>query len=82
MLGRKVIYVRCINCSYSNVAKGIHLLDKKAIIFVYTEIFRNVRALDRCTLLSVWSLFSNAELSVLSSFEVISLRKREPAPLL
>ena len=30
-----VIYVRCINCSYNNVAKGIRLLDKKAI-FVYT----------------------------------------------
>ena len=26
--GRKVIYVRCINCSYNNVAKGIRLLDK------------------------------------------------------
>ena len=35
MLGRKVIYVRCINCSYNNVAKGVRLLDKKAI-FVYT----------------------------------------------
>ena len=29
--GRKVIYVRCINCSYNNVAKVIRLLDKKAI---------------------------------------------------
>ena len=36
MLGRKVIYVRCINCSYNKVAKGIHLLDKKAFFFVYT----------------------------------------------
>ena len=35
MLGRKVIYVRCMNCAYNNVAKGICLLDKKAI-FVYT----------------------------------------------
>ena len=34
MLGRKVIYVRCINCSYNNIAKGIRPLDKKAI-FVY-----------------------------------------------
>ena len=25
MLGRKVIYVRCISCSYNNVAKGIRL---------------------------------------------------------
>ena len=33
MLGRKVIYVRCINCSYNNVAKGISLLDKKAIFY-------------------------------------------------
>ena len=38
MLGRKVIYVRCISCSYNNVAKGIRLLDKKAI-FVYTGKF-------------------------------------------
>ena len=34
MLRRKVIYMRCIRCSYSNVAKSIRLLDKKAI-FVY-----------------------------------------------
>ena len=33
MLGRKMIYVR-----YNNVAKGIRLLDKKAIL-VYTEKF-------------------------------------------
>ena len=30
-----VVYVRCINCPYNNVAKGIRLLDEKAI-FVYT----------------------------------------------
>ena len=35
-VGRKVIYVRCIKCSYNNVAKGINLLDEKAI-FVDTE---------------------------------------------
>ena len=35
MLGRKVIYVRCINCSNNNVVKGICLLDKKDS-FVYT----------------------------------------------
>ena len=35
ILGRKVIFVGCINCSYNNVAKGIRLLDVKAI-FVYT----------------------------------------------
>ena len=38
MLGRKVIYVRCISCSYNNVAKGVRLLDKKAT-FVYTGKF-------------------------------------------
>ena len=42
MLGRNVIYVRCINCSYNNVAKGIRLIDKKAI-FDYTQ----VRAFER-----------------------------------
>ena len=35
MLGRKMIYVRCINCSYNKVAKGMRLLDKNAF-FVYT----------------------------------------------
>ena len=34
MLVHKVIYVRCINCSYNNEAKGIRLLDKKAILFI------------------------------------------------
>ena len=29
--GCRVIYVRCINCSYNNVAKSIRLLDKNAI---------------------------------------------------
>ena len=38
ILGRKVIYVRCISCSYNNVAKGICLLDKKAIL-IYTGKF-------------------------------------------
>ena len=33
--GCKVIYMRCINCSYDNMAKDIRLLDKKAF-FVYT----------------------------------------------
>ena len=32
--GRKVIYMRCINCSYNNVAKGIRLLDIKAFLFI------------------------------------------------
>ena len=35
ILVRKVICVRCINCSYNNTAKGIRPLDKMAI-FVYT----------------------------------------------
>ena len=32
--GRKVIYVRCIKCSYNNAAKGIRLLDKKAFLYI------------------------------------------------
>ena len=46
MLGRKVIYVRCINCSYNNVAKGIRLLDKKHPLFIQ-ENFMQVRAFER-----------------------------------
>ena len=33
MLGRKVIYVRCINCSYNNVAKGIRLFEKRHFLY-------------------------------------------------
>ena len=46
MLGRKVIYVRCINCSYNNVAKGIRLLDKKHFCLYRTN-FIQVRAFER-----------------------------------
>ena len=35
LLGRKVICVRCINCSYNNITKRIRLLDK-TVICVYT----------------------------------------------
>ena len=35
MLGRKKISVRCINCPYNDIAKGVRLHDKIAI-FVYT----------------------------------------------
>ena len=45
MLGRKVIYVRCINCSYNNVAKGICFLDKKQFLFIQ-EKFRQIRAFE------------------------------------
>ena len=34
MLGHKVIYVRFINWSYNNLAKGIRLLDKKQFLFI------------------------------------------------
>ena len=34
MLGRKVICVRCINCPYINIAKGIRLHDKTAIFYL------------------------------------------------
>ena len=39
MLGRKVIYVRCISCSYNNVTKGIRLLDKKKQFLFIQEHF-------------------------------------------
>ena len=46
MMGRKVICVRCINCSHNNIAKDIRLLDEMAI-FVYTGlIFIQVRAFE------------------------------------
>ena len=38
MFGCKVIYVRFINCSYNNVAKGIPLLDKKPFLFKQEKI--------------------------------------------
>ena len=47
MLGRKVIYVGCINCSYNNVAKGIRLLDKKKHVCLYRKKFVQVRAFER-----------------------------------
>ena len=34
MLGRKVIFVRCISCSQNIVAKSICLLDKKQFLFI------------------------------------------------
>ena len=43
MLGPKVIYVRCINCSYNNVAKGICLLD----FLLIQEKIMQVRAFER-----------------------------------
>ena len=44
---RKVIYVRCIICSYNNVAKGIRLLDKKASFVLYRKNFMQVRDFER-----------------------------------
>ena len=46
MLSVQVIYVRCIHCSYNNVAKGSHLLDKTAFLFIQ-ENFMQVRAFER-----------------------------------
>ena len=48
MLGRKVICVRCINCSYNNVAKGMRLLNKKHLLFIQ-ENSMQVRAFERYT---------------------------------
>ena len=45
-----MIYVRCINCSCNNVAKGIRLIDKKKDFFVYTgKNFMQERAFERYT---------------------------------
>ena len=38
-----MVNVRCLNCSYKNVAKGIRLLDKNAFMFIQ-ENFMQVRA--------------------------------------
>ena len=46
MLGRKVIYMRCINCSYNNVAKVSVSLIKKHFLFIQ-EKFMQVRAFER-----------------------------------
>ena len=46
MLGRKVIFVRSINCSYNNVAKSISLLDK-SIFCLYRKNFMQVTAFER-----------------------------------
>ena len=53
-LGRKLIYVRYINGSYNNVAKGICLLDKKAFLCFYKKKkLMRVRAFERYVPLSV-----------------------------
>ena len=38
-VGRKMVYVRYINCPYNNVAKGIRLLDKKKHFLIIQEKF-------------------------------------------
>ena len=53
MLGRKVIYLRCINSSYNNVAKGIRLLD---MFCLYRNNFMQVRAFERYIPLSLFCL--------------------------
>ena len=35
-----MIYMRCINCSYNNVAKGIRLLDEKAFSFIQENVMQ------------------------------------------
>ena len=47
MFGRKVIFVRCLSCSYCNVAKGIRLLDKKSNSCLYRKKFMQIRAFER-----------------------------------
>ena len=42
-----MIYVRCINCLYNTVAKGICLLDKKAFLCLYKKKIVKLRAFER-----------------------------------
>ena len=43
ILGREVIYVRCINCSYNIVTICIRLLDKKHFLFEQEKIHASKR---------------------------------------
>ena len=43
-----MIYVRCISCSYNNVAKAsIRLLDKNHFLFIQEKKIMQVRAFER-----------------------------------
>ena len=46
MLGRKERYVRCLNCSWNNIAKGTRPLDKKAIYVFYRKKIIQERAFE------------------------------------
>ena len=54
MLGRKVIYVRCINCVYNNVAKGIRILDKKAFLFIQENVHASKSFEGYIPLINAW----------------------------
>ena len=54
---RTINYVRCINCSYNNVAKSISLLDKKYIFMQENVIYVQVRAFERYVPLRQEDLF-------------------------
>ena len=69
MLGRKVIYVRCISCSYNNVAKGIRPLDKKSNSCLDRNIFVQVRAFERyIPLMQVESIAEWEHFAILSIY--------------
>ena len=66
MLGRKVIYVRCLKCSYNKEAKYIRLLDEKAF-FVIQEKLLHVRAFERyIMILAVTRIVSSMCMVILS----------------
>ena len=54
ILGRKVVCVRCINCSYKNIAKDICLLDKKKHFSLYRKYFKQVRTFEGNISLIMW----------------------------
>ena len=68
-----MIYVRCMNCSYNNVAKGIRLLDKKAIFVYIGKKFMQVRAFERYIPLQIISItFTSLIIMYDSSFWIFS----------
>ena len=61
MLGRKVIYVRCINCSYKTVAKSICLLDNKTFLFIQENFYASKSFFKEIPLLRWFKTISEDE---------------------
>ena len=80
-VGRKVICVRCLNCSFNNVAKSIRLLDKKSHFCLYRKKFIQLNAFESSIPLEVYLFCASSNLfgSCNHSCDVISgIRKQYP----